>query len=276
MCSGSSAPSGYGGTSDALVAGRVYRCSANRPVLQWQRQANPQRVNDMLEHQDRLTVSCLHDLQNPLATIYASAEMLTEVDTSLPQVKRLGTNIYRAACRMREILADLTNEARGKGPPASLSDLREIIDHAWEAALTGIDSCTVQFILDMPAHLEMPLIRSRVERVFFNLFTNAIQAMAAGGAIRVSARSTGDWVRIEVEDTGPGIPKKIRGRLFGFFVTADKENGLGLGLAVSRQTIVDHGGDMWVEPALGARFVIRLPHSPPRRTHADTGRETNG
>jgi signal transduction histidine kinase len=224
----------------------------------------------MQDQTDTLTLSCLHDLRNPLATIYASAQMLTEFDASSPQIKRLGINIYRAACRMREMLADLTTEARGQGAEASSGDLRDIIVRASEAALAGIDTRTIQMIVDVPAPIEMPLIRSRVERVFFNLFTNSIQAMARGGTIRVSAVIIDDWVRVEVEDTGPGIPGPIRDRLFERFVTADKENGLGLGLAVSRQTIVDHGGDMWIEPAPGARFVICLPRFSATGIHQDT------
>jgi signal transduction histidine kinase len=67
------------------------------------------------------------------------------------------------------------------------------------------------------------------------------------------------YVLIELEDTGPGIPRRIRDRVFEPFVTAGKKNGLGLGLALSRQTVLNHGGDIWTEPAAGARFVIRLP-----------------
>jgi signal transduction histidine kinase len=66
-------------------------------------------------------------------------------------------------------------------------------------------------------------------------------------------------VLVEVEDSGPGIPCGIRDRLFEPFVTAGKDGGLGLGLALSRQTVLDHGGDMWTEPAAGALFIIRLP-----------------
>ena len=65
--------------------------------------------------------------------------------------------------------------------------------------------------------------------------------------------------RSEVEDTGPGIPCGIRDRLFEPFVTAGKEHGLGLGLALPRQIVLDHGGDMWTEPAAGARLVVRRP-----------------
>ena len=98
-----------------------------------------------------------------------------------------------------------------------------------------------------------------MERVFFNLITNALEAMPHGGEIRIGARKADNCVLIQVEDTGPGIPRGIRDRLFEPFVTAGKDHGLGLGLALSRQTVRDHGGDMWTEPASGARFVISMP-----------------
>jgi signal transduction histidine kinase len=111
----------------------------------------------------------------------------------------------------------------------------------------------------VPGGIEIPLLRSRMERVFLNLITNALEAMPKGGKIYIGARQTDNSVLIEVEDTGPGIPCGIRNRLFEPFVTAGKDHGLGLGLALSRQTVLDHGGDMWTEPASGARFVVRLP-----------------
>jgi signal transduction histidine kinase len=98
-----------------------------------------------------------------------------------------------------------------------------------------------------------------MERVFFNLIANALEAMPSGGMLRIVGRNAGNYVLIELEDTGPGIPRAIRDQLFQPFVTAGKQDGLGLGLALSRQTVLNHGGDIWTEPATGARFVIRLP-----------------
>jgi len=98
-----------------------------------------------------------------------------------------------------------------------------------------------------------------MERVFFNLIANALEAIPAGGRISITGRQTEDSVTVEVEDNGPGIPPEIRAQLFEPFVTAGKKDGMGLGLALSRQTVLDHGGDMWIEAAVGARFVIRLP-----------------
>ena len=84
--------------------------------------------------------------------------------------------------------------------------------------------------------------------------------MSGGGAIAVSAAAGPDSVVVTVRDTGPGIAPEIRTRLFQPFVTARKKTGLGLGLALARQAVVDHGGDMWADSSeSGASFLFRLP-----------------
>jgi two-component system NtrC family sensor kinase len=117
----------------------------------------------------------------------------------------------------------------------------------------------VEILHDLAARIEMNVAGNRMERVFTNLITNALEAMPEGGKIRIAAREVGGCVLVAFEDSGPGIPPEICDRLFDPFVTAGKKNGLGLGLALSRRTDRDHGGEMWIEPAEGARFVIRIP-----------------
>ena len=206
-----------------------------------------------------LSASILHDLRNPVGTIYAGAELLMTLDTTPNQVKRLAANMHRAASRMRELLTDLTSVTYGKGSRPEICDIRELIAAASEAAAAAIENQRVQILLDVPGGIELPLARSRMKLMFFNLITNALEAMPRGGEVRIGATRNRDYVLIAVEDTGPGIPHEIRDKVFEPFVTAGKENGLGLGLAFSRQAVLDHGGDMWIEPAAGARFVIRFP-----------------
>ena len=112
----------------------------------------------------------------------------------------------------------------------------------------------------MDEAIELPLERARIERVFLNVISNAIEAMPSGGQVSISATKNGDNILVEVMDTGPGIPEAVRAHLFQPFVTSGK-NGLGLGLALSRQTLLDHGGDLWIEnnASGGARFLLRLP-----------------
>jgi signal transduction histidine kinase len=68
---------------------------------------------------------------------------------------------------------------------------------------------------------------------------------------------------VEIEDSGPGISPEIRHKLFQPFVSFGKKGGLGLGLALSRQAVLDNGGDLWAESPerRGARFFIKLPHA---------------
>jgi signal transduction histidine kinase len=220
-----------------------------------------------------LSTSIVHDLRNPLGAIYAAAEMLIEIDAGPTQVKRLATNIYRAAGRIRELLADLNSISRGDTPMAEICDIGEVIAAASDAASASMKNHSVQIVLQVPEGIELPLIRSNMERVFFNLIANALEAMPTGGELHIVCRKTNSCVLIEFEDTGPGIPRGIRDRLFEPFVTAGKQDGLGLGLALSRQTVLNHGGDIWTEPATGARFVIRLPltFAPGRQLHAQGG-----
>jgi signal transduction histidine kinase len=206
-----------------------------------------------------LSTSIVHDLRNPLGTVFAGAEMLMQLDPASTQAKRLAANIYRAASRMRELLTDLVVVNYGNRSTLEICKLRDVINAASEAASHTAEEQSVQILIDVPDDLGIPLERSRIERVFFNLITNALEAMPHSGTIRIGARKAGNCVLIAVEDTGPGIPRGIRERLFEPFVTAGKDQGLGLGLTLSRQTVLDHGGDMWTEPAPGARFVIRLP-----------------
>lgn len=207
-----------------------------------------------------LSTSIVHDLRNPLGTVFASAEMLMELDSAPTHVKRLAANIHRAAGRMRELLADLADASRGNRSTSEICKIRDVIAAASETALPAAENQSVRILNHVPGDIEIPLVRSRMERAFFNLIANALEAMPHGGEIRMGARMADHCVLIEVEDTGPGIPRGIRDRLFEPFVTAGKDDGLGLGLALSRQAVLDHGGDMWTEPGASARFIIRLPH----------------
>jgi signal transduction histidine kinase len=206
-----------------------------------------------------LSASILHDLRNPVGTIYAGAEMLMTLETTPNQVKRLAANMHRAAGRMQELLTDLTSVTYGNRSTTEICDIREIIVAASQAAVAATNNQRAQVLLDVPVGIELPLPRCRMKLMFFNLITNALEAMPEGGEICIEATTSRDFVLVAIEDTGPGIPHQIRDKVFEPFVTAGKENGLGLGLAISRQAVLDHGGDMWIEPATGARFVIRFP-----------------
>jgi signal transduction histidine kinase len=163
------------------------------------------------------------------------------------------------------LLQDLVNVSRGKSEAAEMCNLREVVDAACEASAAAAEAQDVRIDFKPEEDVELPIERARMERVFLNLIDNALEAMPDGGAIQIFEHTRGDAVFIEFADTGPGIQPAIREKLFEPFVSAGKKNGLGLGLALSRQTVLDHGGEIWVDQSPGrngspgARFIIRLP-----------------
>jgi len=214
----------------------------------------------------RLSTSIVHDLRNPLAAIYGGAEMLVDSDLSETQIRRLASNIYRASRQIQDLLHELADVTQGRAHARETCRLRDVIQAACEPLTASADSCRVQVHLDVAGDIELPLDRSPMERVFQNLIGNAIEAMPEGGSVVVHARCSGSYVDVSIEDTGPGIPAEIKSQLFQPFVTAGKANGLGLGLALSRKTVLSHGGDLWADgtnsaPGPGACFRLRLPVS---------------
>lgn len=114
--------------------------------------------------------------------------------------------------------------------------------------------------------IELPLEGARIEREFLNLIANALEAMPDGGCVRIRADRNGDSIVVSVDDKGPGIPASVREHLFQPFDSEGK-NGLGLGLGLSRQTALDHGGDLWGRrsrspaPSSGCVFPANTPDS---------------
>jgi signal transduction histidine kinase len=209
----------------------------------------------------RLSSSIVHDLRNPLAAVYGGAEMLVDTDLPGTQVKRLAGNIYRASRRIKDLLDDLVNVSRGKRAETELCRLSDVVATAVESLRPTAELQGVELVLDVAGDIEVPLERARVERVFANLVGNALEVMPHGGTVRVSAALDAGGALVCVEDTGPGIAPHLREQLFQPFISSGKKGGLGLGLALSRQTVLDHGGDMWAAPdeGRGARFFLRLP-----------------
>ncbi len=209
----------------------------------------------------RLSGSIVHDLRNPLAAIYGGAEMLVDAELSSEQQRRLAANIYSSSRRIQELLQQLLDVSSAKTRPIEACRLFDIVVSARETLARTAQLRSVSIQIDVPENAEVFVSRDRLERVFINLVDNAIDAMPEGGSVQISARPEPDRVIVLIEDTGPGIPDEAWPNLFQPFASFGKKNGLGLGLALSRQALLDGGGDLWVEKKLaaGARFLMRLP-----------------
>lgn len=165
--------------------------------------------------------------------------------------------------RIEEIAAgiELSTRRTEEGEPVNLADVLRLTLRS------------VQGELRMRAHLELdthpvPMVRgsrTRLGQVVLNLVVNAIEALPdrprAENLIRVRLMQRPQAVRLEVEDNGTGITPEALSRIFDPFFTTKDAGGTGLGLAISRRIIVEHGGQIDVEPVAGGgvRFAVTLP-----------------
>jgi signal transduction histidine kinase len=145
--------------------------------------------------------------------------------------------------------------------PYERADIHEGLKSTLVMLSSKLDGIEVvkDFDLSLP---KVPLYVGEMNQVWTNLIDNAVQAMDGQGTLSLRTSRDGDCVRVEVGDTGPGIPAEIRQRVFEpFFTTKPVGQGTGLGLDISYRIVVGrHGGDIAVESVPGdTRFVVRLP-----------------
>jgi signal transduction histidine kinase len=211
-----------------------------------------------------LAMSIVHDLRNPLAVIHSGAEMLNGSQLPEQQVRRLARNMHNASVQIQELLQHYVDLCRTRGGERCPSNLRSLVAHSVDRIAVVAEAQSVVVVQDVPAEQIVTVDRRRIAAVLANLLANALEAMPTGGSIHISTTAAESSVVIRVLDSGPGIAPEIRDRLFQPFVTARKPNGWGLGLAQSRQAVIDHGGEMWLESPTcrGACFAFSLPASP--------------
>jgi signal transduction histidine kinase len=243
-----------------------------------------QQARDELISQERLNAvghissSIVHDLRNPLAAIYSGAEML--VDTaglSEEQSRRLASNIFRASRRIQTLLTELTQGVGDRRDAPEPCILSEIIESAVDIVTPAAQAKGIRLAIQIPDQIEIVAARVRLQRVFLNLMNNAIEAMTDGGQLELTAMREPRSVVVHVDDSGPGLSEKVRKHLFRPFFSAGKRSGLGLGLALSRQTMLSMEGDLWAseKKGPGARFCVRIPIATSHTTedHARTSEE---
>lgn len=246
-----------------------------------------------------LAAGMAHEINNPLSGVLQSCQNILRraspelagnrrvadsLDLDLKQVTdylnqrgilRFVQDIQEAATRASRIVVDMLAFSRRSTTEFALANVHDMLDTVLRLAGTQYDLKKkydfkrIEIVRDYdPALPEVPCDRTEIEQVFLNLINNAAQAMAEEGdrrqqRITFRTRRDGDYVRVEMEDNGPGMDEETRRRVFEpFFTTKPAGVGTGLGLSVSYFIVTKHHkGTISVRsaPEEGACFVVRLP-----------------
>lgn len=245
-----------------------------------------------------LAAGMAHEINNPLAGIVQSAQVLTQrLNAALPANEKAanecGTELAAVNCylerrrilsmigmilesglRAARIVRNMLSFVHKSADEKRAEDLRELMDQTLELAMNDYDlkknydfrkiEVLKEYDPDIP---KVQCDAGKVQQVFMNLLKNGAQAMAGVGdrpsrfVLRIAGE--GDMVRVEVEDNGPGMEEGVRKRVFEpLFTTKPLGAGTGLGLSVSYFIVTEqHGGSMRVESVPGrmARFIMHFP-----------------
>jgi CheY-like chemotaxis protein/nitrogen-specific signal transduction histidine kinase len=219
-----------------------------------------------------------HELRNPLAPIVTVLQLLQRREQWLPEFGIM----QRQVQHMQRLVDDLLDVSRIAGGKLVLDrcvvELGDVIRSAHETAHPAIAGKGQDVELDVAAGLLVDGDPPRLVQVFANLLANASKYSPAGTKISVRARRIGDEVVVDVSDEGIGIRPDMLERVFDLFEQATggidrAEGGLGLGLAIVRNLVRQHGGKVRAESSglgQGSRFEVRLPVS--AKAEASPGR----
>jgi signal transduction histidine kinase len=223
-----------------------------------------------------------HELRTPLTTLQMGIDLLAEELSphATERQREILAMCREDAARLERLVTDLLDLSKiesGRMMPAlSRVDAGTLVKAVLEPSRARIEAGGIELLVSVEPNLPQVMADpSQIERVVANLVANAVSATPRGGRIAVAARRSDDRVDVSVSDTGRGIPREYLPRLFGKFmqVPGSATGSAGLGLAISRQIVQAHGGEIRAEsePGRGAVFTFTLPVAgssvkPPKET----------
>ena len=203
-----------------------------------------------------------HEINNPLYSILGLAEAIRD-EKNISQCNEYGQDIIKYSMHIAEIVKNLS----GYIQPAEKHDLEQVdlnntLCEAVAMAKHQLFSDKVEIRENL---MPLPMIQAKSEEImqaFFNIIRNGIQAMGGKGMVEITSRRIENLLRIQIRDTGPGIPEEHIGNIFDpFYTTKGPDEGEGLGLYIVRQIIKKYDGsiDVESEQGVGTVFTIQFP-----------------
>jgi len=209
----------------------------------------------------QMAANVAHEIRNPLLAVGGFARQLhDEMEPDDPKREYTGI-ILEEVTRLEQILREQLTLERHLVPALAPVDINQILRDVRKLLSHGILSSQVRLVGELaPGLPETMGDANQLKQAFLNIINNSIQVMPEGGTVEVTTTQKGGSIVVSIEDTGPGIPGDVMSKLFVPFFTT-RQTGSGLGLAVTKRIIDNHGGDIEVmsEIGKGTRFDVSIP-----------------
>lgn len=220
------------------------------------------RFNEQLAAVGELAAGIAHEIRNPLASISGSVQVLSNELTVGSAERRLMEIIVSESNRLSKILEDFLRFVRPQEPRFADFDVATAVTEVMDLFRLSdevSDAHRIEVQVSPPRSV-LSGDRDQIQQIIYNIAKNAVRAMAAGGTLSVLGREEDAWYSIRFTDTGRGMSEEELGRLFTPFSTAF-DGGTGLGMAIVRRIVEEHGGAIDAEsrPGEGTAVTVLLP-----------------
>ncbi len=216
----------------------------------------------------KMAAHVAHEIRNPLSTIGGFARSLLKKPDNVERVIKNARIIAEESTRLETMLKGVMDFSRPSAPVPKIGDFNIIVERAFRTLSETLGTRNIHSSLDLDRSIpEIPFDENQVLQVLHNMIRNAAESMPHGGGLSLKTGREGEYVYLIIADSGTGIPQHILERLFDPFFTT-KPDGTGLGLAVSKKIIDDHGGRIDVQSRVGkgTQFKIHLPVQMPTQS----------
>jgi two-component system NtrC family sensor kinase len=210
----------------------------------------------------RMAAHVSHEVRNPLSSIGLNVELLEEeLRNANPETRDLLGAVHREIDRLGAVTEEYLRVARLPNPHLLPEDVADVVRGAVQLLSPELKAAAVRVVLELDE--ELPLVamdEAQMRQVLINLLKNAREAMPNGGCVRIAAHVNAGGVELSMCDDGVGMEPEQKERIFDLFYTT-KQRGSGLGLPLTQQIVVAHGGHIRCEssPGNGTTFTLFLP-----------------
>jgi two-component system, LuxR family, sensor kinase FixL len=247
--------------SVAEIRGNLYFTGIVRDITEYKEMENRLVQSERLAAVGNTVSHIAHEIKNPLAIIGGFARQLQKAGEWGDKEKHKLGIIAEEVARLEEMIAEMRDFVRRPPAKKQMGDLEAILDETLTLFQDTFEQhrITVHW-LRQQALPRLAFDPQQIHQVFLNLFKNALEAMPRGGELTVATRVQQGRAEIAVSDTGEGMTPEVQAKIFQPYFTT-KERGTGVGLAICRNIMEEHGGVIAVEsiPGQGSSFILAFP-----------------
>lgn len=214
--------------------------------------------NERLSAVGRMASTIIHDIKNPMGTLRVYAQVMKKKSGN-EEAAKLADEMIHQVDRFVNMAQEILDFSRG----VSATNIEETeFGEVMEGVLAFIEkdltkrNIKLEKILNFQGKVKVD--QDKIVRVFYNIASNAADAMPTGGTLTVTTEEAGGMVKVDFKDTGTGMPEEVKRKIFEPFVTYGKKHGTGLGMAIVKKVMDDHKGKIEIETEMGKGTTIRL------------------